>query len=863
MKYRILVPTLAILAAQPATAQYPAGAASPQPNPLATCVAHAERGLADSARAIGKQAEAIYRRRVAADPRDVEGLVGLARALSQCLVPGANFITQGELSSEAMDLLDRALEAQPDHWTARYALASIAYRSPSFLGRGKRAAKEFDELLRMQGDRTDNPMFARVFELRGLQLSRQGQADSARMLWTRGAALFPRDSALGALATPRTPADPYSRSAVRPLADTVGRVSAKAVQTSDTSKQLAHGTSLAAVKVVASSAPPRAPLPSVKEVSRSQVLMTAGGAADVLQAVQLQPGATRVGEGGDIYTRGGDVGETSLIVNGGRILSLARFEGLNGSMFGAIEPFIVKSVRYSSGGFSARHGNALSGVLEIETDGRPRERQTRAGVSLVQASGTLRGPMGKQIGGWVSGRASHTGMLLETHGRSDEFKGAPRSQEMIGSLIAAPTPFTELRATAIVEHDDSRRYVTAAGWRGSFDSQGDTRAVLLSSRWMASSAPLVVRGSVAGSTRSNEWEFGVLSRDRDESSALTRVDAEWEASTGVMLRAGAEQGAHTRLERGAVPTTGSVVPSAPTRVLDDIRSSANQSGAYGEAELSRGSVSLTMGMRTDRLPGETETSFDPRLAISARNGNWTARLSGGVFHQGRWRGAAAIPDAGTPSGLPHVAQHVVFGLEREGSTSLLRAETFVKRYDDYRAFGAGPGIDGSTASGADVIAQRVSGPITGWVGYSYLDAQSRLTNGQRVRSAFDVTHSATGSVTAAMNADWSVGTTTRFGSGAPRTPIVGGQQTPDGRMEPVYGALMSERLPAYARVDARLMRYLRMPGYLLTTFVELINATDRHNVSTFTYDPTYTSREAVHTFFARRTIVLGGEVMFR
>jgi hypothetical protein len=39
--------------------------------------------------------------------------------------------------------------------------------------------------------------------------------------------------------------------------------------------------------------------------------------------------------------------------------------------------------------------------------------------------------------------------------------------------------------------------------------------------------------------------------------------------------------------------------------------------------------------------------------------------------------------------------------------------------------------------------------------------------------------------------------------------------------------------------------------------------TNRSNVATFTYDPTYTSREPVHTFFARRTVVLGGEIMFR
>jgi hypothetical protein len=160
------------------------------------------------------------------------------------------------------------------------------------------------------------------------------------------------------------------------------------------------------------------------------MLMTAGGTADVLQAVQMQPGATRVNEGADIYTRGGDPGETSVIVNGGRLMSISRFEGLSGSMFGAIEPWIVQSVRYSSGGFSARYGNALSGVLEIETDGKPREREYRAGLSLVQASGTARAPFGKTIGGWIDGRAENTRVLLATHGRTGEFQTSPRSEEV-------------------------------------------------------------------------------------------------------------------------------------------------------------------------------------------------------------------------------------------------------------------------------------------------------------------------------------------------------------------------------------------------------------------------------------------------
>ena len=625
MSLRVL--GLLMTGATVAEAQSPTQAA-PEAAALRSCAAYSERRMADSARVFGKLAESIFRQRVATNARDSDALVGLARTLSQCLVPSANFITQGELTSEAMELLDRVIEIEPTHWMARYVLASIAYRSPAFLGRGKRATQELEYLLRLQGDRVDDPMYARVFELRGMQLSRAGQADSARVIWARGAKLFPADSALQAImaglkaAAAPTPPAPVSETAAPSAAQ------------------------LAGVKVTARAAGPTVTMPSVREVPRSQVLMTAGGTADVLQSVQMLPGATRVGEGSDIYTRGGDAAETQLVLNGGRMLSLSRFEGLSGGMFGALEPFVVRSVRYSSGGFSARYGNALSGVIDIETDGRPRERQTRAGLSLVQASGTVRVPFNNRVGGWVSSRLSHTGALLATHGRAGEYDGAPHSQEMIASLIANPSSTSELRATAIVEADDSQRILTAAGWHGPFRSLGTTRAAIVSSRWLAPNAPVLLRGSIAASDRTSDWTFGVLSRQRDEHSVVSRVDMDWQAAASLTVRGGVEHGDFGRRERGTLPTSPSVAPGAPTRSLGNAPTAAAQFGGYAEAELSQGGVAVTLGMRSDRLPGEGAVTADPRAALSYRSGVWTTRLSAGVFHQGRWRPELAIPNGG-------------------------------------------------------------------------------------------------------------------------------------------------------------------------------------------------------------------------
>ena len=780
--------------------------------------------------------DALLRR----NPRNADLLVARARTLTQCLLPAADFPGQGELSAQAIELLEQALELQPTHWAARFILASILYRSPAFLGRGPRAAKELDALLERQGDHADEPRYARVFEYRGTLWKRAGDEARAGEVWKRGAALFPADTALARLAASVAP----PRSSSRPSSP----------------------AALAPVRVVSTSAgpaPSMGTLPAI-QVTKSQVLMTPGGTADLFQAVQVQPGATRVGEGSDVHTRGGDPAETALVVDGGRLLGLSRFEGLSGGMFGALEPAVVRAVRYSSGGFSVRHGNALSGVIEIETDGRPRERQLRAGLSLVQMSGTARLPLGRKVGMWASTRISNTGPLLATHGRTAEFAGAPHSEEAIASVVAAPTPLTELRATAIVARDDSRRIVSAAGWTGGFHSAGATRALQLASRWVSSSAPVTVRANLVADDRASAWEFGVLARDRRDAEARGRLDVEWSASSALTVRSGVERAALSRRDEGSFPSTSSVAPGAPVRATGAERATARQTGGYVETEVAGRVGSVIAGVRADRLPGERDTSFDPRVAVRTRVGAWTARASAGLFHQGPFRAPPAIPDAGTPSGTAREARHLVAGLEREGTTTTLRAEAFAKRYSRYVPLGAGPPIASGEANGIDLVAQRTAGgALTGTLGYSLIDASVRLADGRRVRSPFDATHSATASATLAMGRDWSVGSTLRYGTGTPITPVLRGERGADGRIAPAYGALMSERLSAYGRLDARVMRFVRLPRGLLSTYVEALNVTARRNVAAMSYDADYERRVPVHTFFATRTIVVGAEWQVR
>jgi hypothetical protein len=809
---------------------------------LESCVASAERRDLSAATRDGTTAADLYRAVLDRRPRHVAALIGLARALSQCLLPAADLMRQGELSGQAIELLNTALEVEPTHWLARYVLAMNYYRAPSFLGRGPMAAKHFDELLRLQGDgtsspRTDNPFFARVYEFRGVLHERAGAPDSARAVWHRAARLFPGDSVLQRRAHQKD-----SAASAPPSPTAAGR-----------------SASLGAVAVVAR--PSRPAIVTAPVLGRSDVLRAPGGAADLLQTVQLLPGATRAGDGSDIHARGGDPAETPVYLNSARMLYAGRFEGLNGGLFGVLDPFVLSAARFSSGGFSVRFGNALSGVLDVEADGLPRSASWRAGLNSVASGGaTVRRPFGERLGGWITTRASHTGALLRTHGRTTEFPSSPWSIDAMGSVIGRVGRATELRAVGLVERDASVRQLDVGGHSGPFRSRADARMAVLSSRSSGTGRLASLRTNVTASSRTSEWKFGVLDRERNGRNGVVRVDADWIAGR-TLLRTGLEAAVVSESEAGRIPTSSELAPGAASSALATARRSATHVGGYAETELSPvDGSSIVIGVRADRLPGESAPTVDPRIAIATHRGPWTMRLSGGVYHQGRWRSGSPLPSEPRVASVPRRAQHGVLGIERSGD-ALLRAEAFVKRYDRYVDRGNGDRATGGTATGFDILAQRsTAGSFTGSFVYSFLNSTTDLESGERVPSEADVAHTMTAYGTWTLGPAWALGGTVRYGSGAPTTPIVGVERSTDGAAAPVFGALASDRLPAYVRTDARLTRFVRMRSGVLVLFAEGINLFDRGNVVRYSYDATRERRVPLHMFFSRRTLVAGVEV---
>jgi tetratricopeptide (TPR) repeat protein len=805
---------------------------------LAGCVAANAGDEAASnpqARALADHAQEVHEALLAANPDDVDVLVGLAQVLSRCQVPRAGVARVLGILDRSNSLLVRAIQLRPDHWLARYVLAMNHYTPPPALGRTDDAIREFEALLALQGTRNDVPEMAAPFAYLGDLYVRKGRRREAVDLWRKGAALFPGDTRLaerlaGEDERPARAASLPDVVALEPLA-----VEARDHQLDDARS----GTAL----------------------RRLDVLMSPGGAADLLQALQTLPGATRAGDGAELYVRGGDAGETAIFLDGGRVMSAGRWETLNGSVMGVMDANVLRSAYFSAGGFSARYGNALSGVVDAATEDAPQRPGHRVGISLVQAAATSRLTVSRSVGAWASASLTDVGLLSRLSGQED-FSRAPRSIQGTAGVAVQPIDGLTVKGSALVAGDRAARLVDIGGFRGPFSSEGGMAHLSVTGRWLSPSARDGLGVAVVHSTFTSRTDFGVLRQEREYGSSLLRLDGDHIAGD-VRLRAGLEGTLITTTSRGTVPTTDRLAPGSPERTLAEDEGRLDHLGGYVEVETAPvRDASLVVGLRADRLPGEDATTVDPRVALGYRRNDWVFRVATGAFHQGRWRPRYEVPNAGTPTGTPRVARHVVVAGERDGEPSV-RLEAYAKAYGSYEGFGEGPKIQGGNARGVDAIIRwSRQERLNGWVTYSILDADVRLAEGSAVPAAVDVTHSLTAVGRLTLGENWELGMTAKAATGRPYTEVLGVRRESDGTV-PLYGAINGARLPQYTRFDMRLTRFARLPSGLAVGYLEVINVLNQANVASYTWGQDYTVRSPIRSYFAVRSAVLGLEIQFQ
>jgi hypothetical protein len=105
------------------------------------------------------------------------------------------------------------------------------------------------------------------------------------------------------------------------------------------------------------------------------MITTAGAQGDVFGALQSLPGTTTNGESGKLFVKGGDSEESQTFIDGSLVLAPYSSSAPNTAVRGRFNPFMFKGTIFSTGGYSAEYGQALSSVLILNTNDMPTEEQ--------------------------------------------------------------------------------------------------------------------------------------------------------------------------------------------------------------------------------------------------------------------------------------------------------------------------------------------------------------------------------------------------------------------------------------------------------------------------------------------------------
>ncbi|WP_410878942.1 TonB-dependent receptor [Myroides sp. DW712] len=97
------------------------------------------------------------------------------------------------------------------------------------------------------------------------------------------------------------------------------------------------------------------------------VVSTAGSPGNIIGVLSTLPGAQVAGEDGRLMIRGGRPEESGIVVNGIKVFQPYTASMGNIPVRAKFSPFLFRGMSFSAGGYSAEFGDALSGILQLDT----------------------------------------------------------------------------------------------------------------------------------------------------------------------------------------------------------------------------------------------------------------------------------------------------------------------------------------------------------------------------------------------------------------------------------------------------------------------------------------------------------------
>ncbi|MBI6545754.1 MAG: TonB-dependent receptor [Cyanobacteria bacterium NC_groundwater_1444_Ag_S-0.65um_54_12] len=606
---------------------------------------------------------------------------------------------------------------------------------------------------------------------------------------------------------------------------------------------------------------------SRRSITGEEVRQTAGARNDPILAIANTAGVKSAGFSGAPAVRGGGPNDNRYLMDGIEIGNPYHFGGLV-SVFNA---GTISKVDLYSGALPARHGNALSAVIAVET--RPPHTKRMSGIidsNLLYSEALIEGPLGKDVSLALAGRRSYIDVVAGPLLASLLPAGTvlPYFTDYQGKLTARLPGGGWLDLVGIGAQDAARIVLpeggvgrgigevsldggyrsTGAIWRQPF---GDTLSHRLTLNYQEPYTDLQVgrflsiqdyryRWTIADELMwqaawQHQLRFGMRYDTINYLARRLQPDFTQFRRAGRELNIGLGGGGATG--RTATGSAGPNIPTAeeieklPKKTTD---TAGNQKvyGAYvEEAWQPVEPLTLSLGLRYDKLQSTAESCFGPRTGLSWRMApGTTLRLAYGQQYQFPGEDQL-LPGTGNPVLHAAFSKDYVAGADHQLTDQLGgRLELYYRNLFGLVAPDPTANFTNSGAGrsyGAELTLEIAE--TLGWSGSLALTlSRSFRTPAGEPEIPYEYDQPVVANLVAkAPNFwGWSPSLKLRFSSGRPYTPVIGRKQEANGTWSPVRDERNSEHFPDGMAWSARCERTIGLFGLDDRFYLEVTQQAD-------------------------------------
>jgi hypothetical protein len=582
------------------------------------------------------------------------------------------------------------------------------------------------------------------------------------------------------------------------------------------------------------------------------IVTTAGGGADITGVMQLLPGAQRVGETEGLFVRGGAAQETKVVIDGMMVQNPFFSSMPDIQQRGRFNPFMFKGTSFSTGGYSAQYGQALSSVLLLNTTDKGTNNGGNLSINLASVSASYDHATEKQS---LTATAYYGNLrpLFALVRQNITWQKAP---EFVGTSLTYRTkPTQNGLLKAYGSFSDSR---SAMQFRNPEDN-------LLNNTFDIHNTNLFVNSAYTDNWKDGKWLLAAglsYSYNKDDirvdQQPLSRSDERTQARVVI-----------TRL----LPGNSSILFGNETHLIR-LGNTFNQqtysltdwySAIFAETELylSR-QLAVRVGLRGEGSSLLGRANAAPRVSLAYKTGTYSqVSLAAGQFYQ--------TPNYQylfrNPTLAFERADHLILNYQVIRNKRVFRVETFYKNYaqlvreETGQAFDANPnrfpwGPTTNTghgyAKGFDVFWRDPTSikHFDYWLTYSYLDTKRLFANyTAEATPTFASTHNL--SVILKQYIEklrLSTNATYTFSSGRPY-------------YNPNNARFLDDRTPAVNNVSLSFSHLTSIGGNFTVLYATVDNLLATQNVFTYRYTADGKTRysvrpQAYRSFFVGMTITL-------